>query len=150
VRAGANVSAPVADVLSRPARQEDLLASRTRGDWLGGIDVALISLALIALVLRSLEPTRPLTGLVCLAAALLLPGAVIAHLLSLRDPVAWLAVCISASLAVVVLGSMLMLWSGAWYPNWLALLGWATSVTALAAHRLEYWGATSSDIPARP
>ena len=124
------------------------MAAKSRSDWLGHIDVALISLSLIALVLRSLEPSGHLTGLVCLAAALLLPGAVVAHLMSSQDPVAWVAVCVSSSLAVVVLGSMLMLWSGAWNPNRLALVVGATSVTALAAHGLGYWGGGSSDTPA--
>jgi hypothetical protein len=117
------------------------LAVAPRTDWQGQIDVALLSLALLALVMRLLQPTSHVTGLLVLAAAMLIPGAVVAQLLSLQDPLAWFAVCVSSSLASVVLGSMAMLWSGVWSPDVLAAVLFACSATALAAHSLGIWGA---------
>jgi hypothetical protein len=121
---------------------EDVLAAAPRSDWQGQIDLALLSLSLLALVMRLLEPTAHLTGLLVLAAAMLMPGAVVAQLLSLQDPLAWFAVCASSSLAIVVLGSMAMLWSGVWSPDGLGVVLLVTSATALAAHSLGIWGST--------
>jgi hypothetical protein len=101
----------------------------------------LLSLALLALVLRLLEPTAQVTGLLVLSAAMLVPGAVVAQLLLLQDPLAWFAVCVSSSLALVVLGSMAMLWSGVWSPDGLGAVLFAISATALAAHGFGIWGA---------
>jgi hypothetical protein len=147
VSSGASPSRP--ELGAGQGLEPDRLPGRARRDVWGRVDLALVLLSLAAVLLRAIDATGSATAVVCLVTALLVPGAAIAHLLGLREPLAWLAVDVSASLAVTVLVSMLLLRTGAWRPDLVALLVLAVSAGALVTHSLGYWGTRHSATPAR-
>jgi hypothetical protein len=50
------------------------------------------------------------------------PGAAIAHLLNLRDPLAWLTVMVAGSIAIAVVASEAMALARVWSPNGLLVV----------------------------
>jgi hypothetical protein len=90
-------------------------------------DLALLTLlaAAVLVVVASVQPVRPF---VVLLAACLVPGGAILTMLNRGEGLIDLALAIGLSLAVEILGSCVLAWSGWWHPEVLAsVLGSASA-----------------------
>jgi hypothetical protein len=115
-----------------------------RATWRGRIlqmqrsSAALVGLGILMPLLAALEPAQPIRALAAAGVLLLLPGVAVARLLRLGDPVLFLVASTSVSLALTVLTSTGLMYTGIW--SWqltLALLGAVTVAVAVVTGLTE-------------
>lgn len=78
--------------------------------------LVLICLTVVCGVLYAVDVTGPMRLVVTLATMALLPGVAVLTRLAPSDPAVWLGLAIAISLAVETAVSLVMAWSGQWYP----------------------------------
>jgi hypothetical protein len=109
----------------RPAPRHARLAQLERSS------AALVCLGVLMPWLAAMQPVQPIRALAAASVMTLLPGIAAARLLRLGDPVLFLVVALSASLAFTALTSTGLMYVGIW--SWqltLTLLGAVTAVLA--------------------
>lgn len=84
------------------------------------IDGALLVLLSCAAIVIAI-PVTVLRPPIVLASALLVPGAAVLTRLEIEDPVVGGALAIALSIAIDVLGSLALVWTGWWHPGVLAV-----------------------------
>jgi hypothetical protein len=91
----------------------------------------LVGLGILMPLLAAMQPLQPVRALAAASVLMLLPGIAVARLLRLSDPILFLVVVPSVSLALTVLTSTGLMYAGIW--SWqltLALLGAVTAAVA--------------------
>ena len=104
---------------------------RARAGQMGRPTAGLVALGVLMPLLAMTQPAQPIRALAAATVVMLLPGAAMARLVRLRDPLLVLVAVPSTSLALTVLMSTGLMYVGIW--TWqltLALLGVVTVAAA--------------------
>ena len=96
-----------------------------------GASAALVGLGVLMPLLAASQPVQPIRALAALSVLMCLPGVAVARLLRLGDPILFLAVAPSVSLALTVLTSTGLMYAGVW--SWQLTLALRGAVTAVVA-----------------
>lgn len=98
------------------------------------LSAGLVALGVLLPLVAVAQPVQPIRALAAASVVMLLPGAAVARLVRLRDPLLVLVAVPSTSLALTVLVSTGLMYVGSW--TWqltLALLGGVTAAVAAAS-----------------
>jgi hypothetical protein len=98
---------------------------------------ALIDWALIVLVICAAAavavPVAEVRPFLVAAAAFIVPGAAALTLVESREPLLAAALAVALSIAIVILGSLVLVWTELWHPVALAIVLGSVSVSMLIA-----------------